>query len=176
MSERPFVVHLNLLEGGPGQRKEFSRSGVIDEISTSVVRVPADAHVSFDGAVEWIDGGRVVITGSVSVPWVGECRRCLSEASGLVVTDVREIFEPDATEGETYELKGDVVDLEPMLREAVVLEFPLAPVVCRDDCKGLCPQCGVNRNDVECDCDTDVKDLRWAALEDLTFEDEADND
>jgi uncharacterized protein len=168
----PFVVQLNMLEGGPGQRKEFSRAGVIDEIETSVVRVPGDAQVSFDGAVEWIDGGRVVITGTVSVPWTGECRRCLNEASGMVVADVREVFEPNFTEGETYELKGDVVDLEPMLREAIVLEFPIAPVACSDDCKGLCPECGLNRNDVECDCDVEIKDLRWAALDGITFPDE----
>jgi uncharacterized protein len=64
------------------------------------------------------------------------------------------------------------VDLEPMLREVIVLEFPMAPVVCRDDCKGLCPECGVNRNEVDCDCDTEVKDLRWAALEDIKFEED----
>jgi uncharacterized protein len=175
VSDKPFVVQLNLLEGGPGQRKEFSREGVIEEMTTSVVTVPGDASVSFNGAVEWIDGGRVVITGTASVPWTGECRRCLGEAAGMVVADVREIFEPNPSEGETYELNGDVVDLEPMLREAIVLEFPMAPVLCEDDCKGLCPQCGVNRNESECNCDTEVRDIRWAALDDLKFEDDGDS-
>jgi uncharacterized protein len=172
MADNPFVVQLSSLEGGPNERKALVRSGVIENIETSVASVPADAHVSFDGTVDWIDGGRVVVSGSASVPWIAECRRCLNEASGIVVADVREIFEPNATEGETYELNGDVVDLEPMLREVIVLEFPMAPVVCRDDCKGLCPECGVNRNEVDCDCDTEVKDLRWAALEDIKFEED----
>jgi uncharacterized protein len=172
MTEKPFVVQLNSLEGGPNERKALRRSGVIEEMQTSVAAVPADAPVTFDGFVDWIDGGRVVLSGTASVGWVAECRRCLNEASGLVVVDVREIFEPEPVEGETYLLKGDVVDLEPMLREVIVLEFPIAPVVCRDDCKGLCPECGVNRNEVECACDTEVKDLRWAALEDLTFDED----
>lgn len=172
MPKSPFVVQLNSLEGGPNERKKFARASVIEEIETSVARVPGDAPVSFEGSVDWIDGGRVVISGTASVPWVGECRRCLTDASGMVVADVREIFEPEPTEGETYGLKGDVVDLEPMLREAIVLEFPIAPVVCTDDCKGLCPECGVNRNEVTCDCDTEVKDVRWAALENIKFEED----
>lgn len=163
----PFVVHLSSLEGGPGERKPLVVAGTFDDISTSVVRIAPDASASFQGKVDWIEGGRVVLTGTVSIPWTGECRRCLGDAGGMVVADVREIFEPKPTEGETYELKGDVIDLEPMLREAIVLEFPMAPVVCRDDCAGLCPECGVNKNETSCDCDTEVRDIRWAALDDL---------
>jgi uncharacterized protein len=172
MAEKPFVVQLQSLEGGPNERKPLVRSGVIEDIETSVATVPIDSPVDFEGKVDWVDGGRVVISGTASVRWVAECRRCLNEASGMVVADVREIFEPEPTEGETYLLNGDVVDLEPMLREVIVLEFPMAPVVCRDDCKGLCPECGVNRNEVECDCDTEVKDIRWAALENIKFDDD----
>jgi uncharacterized protein len=69
-------------------------------------------------------------------------------------------------EGESYPLAHDNVDLEPVVREAVMLELPIAPV-CREDCKGLCPTCGVNRNDTSCNCDNEVKDPRWSALDTL---------
>lgn len=172
MAKNPFVVHLSSLEGGPNEQKPVAVTGNLEHLETSVVRVLPDASVTFEGTVEWIEGNRVVFTGTVSAPWTGECRRCLGEASGMVVADVREIFEPEPTEGETYELRGDVVDLEPMIREAIVLEFPMAPVVCRDDCAGLCSNCGINKNEQSCSCDTTPKDPRWAALENIELPDE----
>jgi uncharacterized protein len=175
MARNPFVVQLSSLEGGPGERKPLVVSGPLDQIETSVVHVGADAPVTFDGTVDWVEGTKVALTGTVSVPWTAECRRCLGEAAGMVVADVREIFEPQPVEGETYELKGDVVDLEPMLREAIVLEFPMAPVVCKDDCAGLCPQCGINKNEESCNCDTTPKDPRWAALEGVKFDEGSDD-
>ena len=138
----------------------------MEDLNTSTVNVANDAPVVFDGNVEWIDGGRVVLTGDVSVAWTAECFRCLGKASGVAKSMVREVFEPKPTEGETYQLNGDVIDIEPMMREAVALEFPIAPL-CKADCAGLCPQCGVDKNTTACDCETEPKDIRWAALGDI---------
>jgi uncharacterized protein len=79
---------------------------------------------------------------------------------------VDELFEAVPLEGETYLLEDDVIDLEPMVRDALLLELPLAPL-CRDDCAGLCPTCGANRNDEPCDCAEAEPDPRWAALRSL---------
>ena len=69
---------------------------------------------------------------------------------------------PDADE-DAYPLVDDELDLEPLVRDAVLLELPLAPL-CREDCAGLCPQCGANRNEGACGCAA-PRDPRWATLD-----------
>jgi len=78
----------------------------------------------------------------------------------------RPVYEPTPLAGETYGLDDDVLDLEPLVRDAVRLELPGAPL-CRDDCAGLCPNCGVDHNETACDCVVDETDSRWAALRSL---------
>ncbi len=73
-------------------------------------------------------------------------------------------FEPQDTEEESY--SGKVIDLDPILREQLVLALPGYPV-CREGCKGLCPVCGANLNDRECGCDRHVPDPRWAGLKNV---------
>src|SRR5690606_41961509 len=72
-------------------------------------------------------------SGTITGRWAGECRRCLEETGGEVRVAFREVFEPNPTEGETYPLGADEVDLEPALREAVSLALPLAPL-CDEAC------------------------------------------
>ncbi|HZZ86060.1 MAG TPA: DUF177 domain-containing protein [Anaeromyxobacteraceae bacterium] len=71
-------------------------------------------------------------------------------------------FEPEAVDEETY--AGKVIDLDPLVREQLLLALPGYPV-CREDCKGLCPKCGTNLNERDCGCDRHVPDPRWAGLE-----------
>ncbi|HJV09433.1 MAG TPA: DUF177 domain-containing protein, partial [Acidimicrobiales bacterium] len=66
--------------------------------------------------------------------------------------------------GESYRLGHDSVDLEPLVREALVLDLPLAPL-CEEDCRGLCPTCGADLNLGDCDCPPAETDSRWAALD-----------
>ncbi len=73
-------------------------------------------------------------------------------------------FASDEVNEETY--SGKVIDLDPVVREQLLLALPSYPV-CRDDCKGLCSMCGVNLNERECGCERRVPDPRWAALEKL---------
>ena len=73
-------------------------------------------------------------------------------------------------EGETYPLEGEEVDLELPVRDTVLLDLPAAPL-CREDCAGLCPLCGIDRNEADCDCDPNPPDPRWDALRALTFDD-----
>jgi uncharacterized protein len=112
--------------------------------------------------------GGITAEGTVTAPWVGECRRCGGPAEGMVVSEVKERYAAaGGTEGdeEAYPLTGDELDLEPLARDAVLLELPLAPL-CRPDCQGLCPSCGTNWNDGPCDCQP-PGDPRWAALDSL---------
>ena len=76
-----------------------------------------------------------------------------------------EILDDDA-----YPIVDGQLDLAPMARQAALLELD-DERLCRDDCAGLCPQCGIDRNVETCDCDTEVKDHRWAALDGLVLDD-----
>lgn len=71
-------------------------------------------------------------------------------------------FTQEQVDEERY--SGKVIDLDPLVREQILLALPPYPV-CREDCKGLCPVCGQNRNEKACGCDTHVPDPRWAGLE-----------
>ncbi|MGH9207283.1 MAG: YceD family protein [Acidimicrobiales bacterium] len=107
----------------------------------------------------------ILATGTISAAWGGECRRCLTPTQGHIAVRVRELFELGGGSEESYSLAGDQLDLEPMARDAVVLELPLAPL-CSNECRGLCPGCGVNRNETSCSCVV-APDRRWAALDAL---------
>lgn len=118
------------------------------------------------------------IQGSVMVP----CSRCLDVVQLEFATEARVIFLPPTSEvvsgeegtlGPTDELDlfvhdGTIVDLRPLIREQVVLAFPVQPL-CREDCAGLCQVCGGNRNVELCTCQTETTDPRFAILKQLRF-------
>jgi uncharacterized protein len=111
----------------------------------------------------------IVLTGQVVAPWQGECRRCLRPVEGTLAAPVQEVFEARPVEGETRLLDGAHVDVEPVAREAVLLELPLAPL-CRDDCPGLCPRCGADLATSACGCADVEGDPRWAPLDALRLD------
>jgi uncharacterized protein len=76
----------------------------------------------------------------------------------------------ETEEQEIHLIKGSVLDLTPYIREAVLLQVPYIPV-CREDCQGLCPKCGINKNTDACNCQIEVIDPRLAALQDFFDQD-----
>jgi uncharacterized protein len=129
--------------------------------------VPDEAEVDVDLTLSSYPGG-IMAVGTVRAPWVGECRRCGGPVSGTVVSSVQERFAPAGGSGQdedAYPLSGDELDLEPLARDAVMLDLPLAPL-CASSCLGLCPRCGANRNLAHCDCPPEL-DPRWSALDSL---------
>lgn len=172
---RPFVVDVGNLIRNPGSRKREERAGHLPGLAVLGVSVPPDAEVEVDLMLEAMDDRSIVAMGSVSAPWAAECSRCLQPIMGQVTSQVRELFEdgsrapapPDGSAGgdqDIYPLHGEQVDLEPLARDAVLLALPPAPL-CAEDCAGLCPVCGADRNEADCGCDTTVRDERWAALD-----------
>lgn len=137
--------------------------GVIADLEVAGTKVPEGAEVSVEAQLEMVQGG-VLVTGTVRAPWEGQCRRCLEAARGEVSVRVREFYGSQASsdDEDVYPLGGDQLDLEPLARDAVLLELPLAPL-CREGCQGLCPVCGADRNRLTCGCD-DQLDPRWAGL------------
>jgi len=162
MSARPFLVHVAKLRRAVGTRWSERRQGPIEGLDCSGSSVPEGAMPVADVVLESVLGG-VSVAGTVTAPWAGACRRCLAPASGVLRLKVRELYTEGGDGDETYPLVGDEVDLEPLVRDAVLLELPPAPL-CQPDCLGLCPHCGVNRNTEACGCEP-PPDPRWSALD-----------
>jgi uncharacterized protein len=149
----------------PGASRNVQIAAAVPGLGTDAADVPPDAPVAVEATLERISEG-VVVRGTVSAPWVAACSRCLRPVGGDVVVHVDELFEREPLDGETYPLDDDVLDLQPLVRDALVLEFPAAPL-CDADCEGLCAICGADRNETRCDCRVEDSDPRWAALRSL---------
>lgn len=148
-----------------------------------VIGVPEGAPVELELRLESVMEG-VLVTGTARALAKGECVRCLEPIGLEADADFQEMFSyPDADDrgrvrtepaddaGESPEdedrlfLEDGLFDLEPVLRDAVVLALPMQPV-CQDDCEGLCSECGVRLAD-EPGHHHDAVDIRWAALQGL---------
>jgi uncharacterized protein len=152
-----------------GTRVDFEASATLDGLATSTARVPDGGEVSVAVAVESTASGSVSVTGEVRAPWMGDCRRCLEPVTGELTTDVAEVFQTRPVDGETYPLVDELVDLEPLVRDAVLLALPLAPL-CADDCLGPRPEAFPVEPEADPVVDDEAappRDPRWAALDGL---------
>jgi uncharacterized protein len=175
---RPLEVSVAELLRHPGVRKPVQRDAVLDGLAVSTAAVPAGVEVELDLVVE-ATGGGVVAEGVVRAPWEGACRRCLEPVTGVLEADVREVFERRPTEGETYPLRDDLIDLEALARDAVLLSLPLAPL-CGPGCEGPAPDLVpvVAEDDASHTAagrdaaagHEPARDPRWAGLDDLHFD------
>jgi uncharacterized protein len=169
MSNDPLVLNVAELLRRPGTRRALRT--VVDARGLTLggdASVPDGTPVELDVVVESLSDG-VTVNGDVRTTWAGVCRRCLGTASGPILADVQELYQVHPTSEEAFAFDGEQLDLRPMVRELVLMELPAAPL-CRPDCAGLCPVCGVDRNTVQCECEPDDRDPRWAALDALREE------
>ncbi|HYX57760.1 MAG TPA: YceD family protein [Streptosporangiaceae bacterium] len=153
-----------------------------DDLRLELIGVPAGADVPLEVRFEAVSEG-VLVTGTAIAPLAGECARCLAPLTSSVTVGFQELYlypesrhdkhdkhddqeEQDA--GELYHLDGDLLNLEPAFRDAVVLALPMSPL-CREDCPGLCVECGARLADAGPDHRHDAAvDPRWAALQQLS--------
>ena len=174
MAPRLHELRLNAREllRQPGLQKAVDVSFPATDVGVDDERITGDVIVDLL-ATSNIDG--VVLVGTITMPWRAPCRRCLAEVVGTARIDVDEVYQDPAdvsvADGDAFPIEGDQIDLVPAVREAVLLELP-DDVLCRDDCAGICPVCGIDRNQGTCACDTTVRDERWAALADLELDDD----
>lgn len=151
----------------PGTQREVQVSTSLPGLAISSARVPEGADLVVDATLEAIEGA-VTLSGTLTAPWTGECRRCLDPVVGTLEVVLSEVFEPHPVEGETYPIEGDEVDLEPVVRDGILLALPLAPL-CRPDCAGPAPEEFPALVDAE-ETDEAPPDPRWAALDQLKFD------
>jgi uncharacterized protein len=162
---KPFVVPVPDLLHAPGARRHVNVCGPLRDVAVAGSELDDGADVCVDATLESVQEG-ILASGTVRAPWHAECRRCLAPVRGEVAASFRELFEEDPTEGESYPLRHEQIDLAALAREVVVLELPAAPL-CREGCLGLCPRCGADLNEGSCDCVPEDRDPRWAALDAL---------
>ncbi len=138
------------------------------DLGIAVIGVPPGSPIELDLRLESVVEG-VLVSGTASVQVRGECVRCLGEVSDQLEVDIQELYVYPGVEQDddlASRLEGDLIDLEPLLRDEVVLDLPFQPL-CRDDCLGLCVECGANLNDDPAHRHGAALDHRWEALRGL---------
>lgn len=181
-TERDWVFDTRELVRRPGTMREVSRAVTTQEpMGTDVIAIPTDRPVQVELRLESVVEG-ILVTGSAQASAEGECVHCLDPVVETLDVPFQELFvyperaahhqkvagraggdkEAPADEDEQRMLDGDLMDLEEVIRDAVVTALPFQPA-CQDDCPGLCSECGVQlAKDPE--HHHDVIDPRWSAL------------
>ncbi|MCL2581222.1 MAG: DUF177 domain-containing protein [Streptosporangiales bacterium] len=176
-----FVFDMRSLSRQAGSYRDETRVASAPEgLKTGLAEVPAGADVSLDLRFEAVSEG-VLVTGTAVAPLAGECARCLDPLTSEVEVSIQELYRylpeagtDDDEEEEDHFLDGDRLDTEPAFRDAVVLALPLSPL-CRDDCPGLCTECGAKLAEAGPDHGHGEKiDPRWGALRQLDISDRED--
>ena len=168
-------IELENLEGGKG---DFAHVYNPDELNPVDEGVRLTAPATVNGKIR-LAGNEVFVNGHVDTRTQVECDRCLKSIELPVSAD----FELEYITGSEYEssavaelteaemavavFDGEALDVDEIVKEQILLAVPTR-MLCREDCEGICPQCGVDRNTGECNCEMKEIDPRWAALKNLT--------
>jgi uncharacterized metal-binding protein YceD (DUF177 family) len=169
-SANPWRLDLRELGRRAGSMQEIDRTAPAPpDWRVELIGIPAAADVRLRLRLESVMEG-VLITGDLDVPVEGSCARCLEPLEDTLHLSVQELYayagsttEATSEEDEVRRIEGDHLDLEPLARDTVVLNLPLAPV-CTEDCRGLCVDCGQRLDDLPADHTHEVIDPRWAGL------------
>jgi uncharacterized protein len=157
------VIDTRSLGRRAGSMRLLRRSVPCPEgVALPLVGVPAQADLALDLRLEAVLDG-VLVTGTVAAPLVGECGRCLTPVQSDVTAPVQELYCYEAGADDEPHLVGDLLDLEPAVRDAVLLALPISPL-CRSDCPGLCATCGIRLAEAAPGHAHRVSDPRWDAL------------
>ncbi len=149
----------------PGSERRLELGPTVAELGIVESKFDPSATVAVSLRLESLTDG-VVVDGRLRAPWTDSCRRCLAPARGDVVCEVHELYQHTVVDPDAFEIVGDQIDLARMIRENILLDAPIAPL-CRPDCAGLCPTCGIDLNTGACDCVSATIDPRWDALSQL---------
>lgn len=173
------VVDVKTLAARPGTMETLRRAlPAPEDFGNALIGAPVGSDIDVDLRLESVHDG-ILVSGTASVTAHGECSRCLDPLEVPVTADIQELYvldpEPAADEeDEQHAVEDDAIDLEPVLRDAVITQLPFQPV-CREDCPGLCSVCGA-RLEEDPEHHHDVVDPRWSALSGLLGTEDAANE
>jgi len=158
------------LVGHPGQSRAVHVDEPVEGLALELATVPEDAPIEGDLLLESVVEG-ILVSGPLRGSMRMSCARCLKTFERPFDLDVNELFVTErGDEEELYPLDEDgAIDIEPMVRDAVLLSMPFSPL-CRPDCLGLCERCGGDRNLGECACGPVAADPRWQVLDMVRFD------
>ncbi len=153
------LIDIRSMTGQPGTSLELDLQVSREMFGLQQEDLSLASPVEFAGRLQHTGHGILVLTGHASASFVSICARCLKPVPLTVQTDVRETFEPtndlpdngEEQPGETYGYTGHKLDIGQALRDNLIPLLP-ARVICKDDCAGICPVCGADRNENPCDC------------------------
>lgn len=160
------TVHMEvLLEGGCPKKDGFHEN----ELRYSL----AGGSKVLDFVVTYKENHKVGIKADVHLICEAPCSRCLKKVCFPLDFQIDREIDFDQTEEQRRQAMDEMdfihafdLDAEALVQEEIMLNYPLQ-VLCREDCRGLCPQCGINRNEETCSCSEDPKDPRMAAIAEL---------
>jgi len=162
-TKTPWTLSVYDLLHRAGEMREHAIEVVVPErLGEGQVAVQAGAVLDLDVRLEGLHDG-ILVSATVSGTATGECSRCLKPIAEPVEVDIAELFAYDVDEAFDYQVHEDHVDLEPVVRDAVVLSLPFQPV-CRPDCPGLDPVTGERVEDIPDYQPREGVDPRWSAL------------
>jgi uncharacterized protein len=156
----PIEIDVRDLVARPGSSRSIPLAEQVPGLATELARVPEDRVLAAELLLESVVEG-VLVSGPVEGIMVLRCARCLKAFDSGFRLEIHELFAPGEADDE-YPLTDGFMDVEPMIRDAVMLAMPFAPL-CRPECLGLCERCGGDRNLGECACPPEA-DARWSAL------------
>ncbi len=176
-----------------GEMREYELDLVLEEsVGIPLIAVPIGATIEVDMRLESVTEG-VLVSAQIYATAVGECTRCLDSVELDIDRTIQELYRyapthdkggrrnksgkrldsdiDDLDNDDELEMEGDYIDLETPIRDAIVLSLPINPL-CRDDCPGLCPECGGKWAELEPDHLHEVIDARWKGLAALALDPE----
>lgn len=157
----------------PGSTREVHLEVPVPGLENPSAGIDPEQPLILDLRLESLSAA-IVASGRVRGRWRAVCSRCLTPLEVDFDLRLREVFEEDPVEDETYPLHHEEIDLEQPIRDLVVPDLPLVPL-CDEACLGLCPSCGINRNEAACHCGAEFRDPRWDALRALVVTDEPEH-
>lgn len=169
MLSGPLVIDTHELGRKPGSERTYNRSIEASAgMGYDVYAVPEGSTIELEFRLEAIMEG-FLVTGTFSARAVGECVRCLDPIDKRVVAGFQEMYlfeapsNPEEGDEEDHVLEGELLDLDPVLRDAILLALPHNPL-CGPDCPGLCPECGARLADDPDHTHGEAIDPRWSSL------------
>ncbi|MEY5004547.1 MAG: hypothetical protein RLZZ594_577 [Actinomycetota bacterium] len=167
----PYVIPVHDIMHKAGAMREFKLDiEVPSALGDAIVTVSEGTELDLDLRLESVHEG-ILATGEVFVDAEGECSRCLDPLIVPIEVDFQELFAYSLTNEDDFVVDDEQIDLEQVIRDAVVLSLPFQPV-CRKNCLGLCPDCGVKLAENPHHVHETAADPRWSALEELRKKEE----